>query len=458
MRFDFDKGQKHRSGLFLEPAQAEEVNAQRAELLEAIKEGSQSSFKGSKPHIGPLSPGCTLCGEGLWSCLFLNRVCNANCFFCPGNEAPIEAPAYADRIVFDSAERYLAYVKKLGFRGVSFSGGEPFLTFDRLLAYLTAIRSNLPEDTYIWAYTNGAPAKPEYLREIVDAGLNELRFNIVDANYETDVIARAIDIVPCVTVEIPAIPEDEERLWEVLPKLKEMGVAHLNLHQLMVTGDNAQNLVKRGYTFLPSSSPVVVESELSALRTLRFALEQGIGLAINYCSMVYKDRWQRNEDLLGGALIKRPCEVQTEWGFIRSLWLEVPDGATQTVAAQLEEQGVNRDLWVFDEEMGRLFFHPSVIEHITFPRARFFVTYDKTVLGERPDTSLERETPGYFDLELSPDQTVGIRRIPLCPPYPISRDDVLQLASDETPESLDGLENIHSGLFDFSVLQWLAPT
>ena len=456
MRFDFGKDQWHSSGQFLELGQVEEVTALRGKLLDDLQGEVEFSCKGSKPHIGPLSPGCSLCGQGLWSCLFLNRVCNANCFFCPGNEAPIEAPAYADRIVFDTPEKYSAYVVKLGFRGVSFSGGEPFLTFDRLMAYLRAI-GDLDTDIYMWAYTNGAPATKDRLTEVVKAGLDELRYNIADTNYELDVIARAIDVVPRVTVEIPAIPEDEEQLWKVLPKLKEMGVDHLHLHQLMVTGDNAVNLIKRGYTFIPLTTPAVVESELSALKTLRFALDEGIDLPINYCSMVYKDRWQRNEDLLGGALAKTPCEVQTEWGFIRSLWLETPNNSVSSAASQLEEQGVKRDLWELDEDAGRLFFHPSIIDHIDLPDPRFFVSYHKTVMGEQAETSAERKTPGYLDLELSSSHTVGVRRFPLCPPYPVSRDVVVQLARDETPESLDGLENIHTGLFDFSDLQLLNP-
>ena len=33
---------------------------------------------GSKPYVGALSPGCRLCVEGRWSCLFVNTRCNAN--------------------------------------------------------------------------------------------------------------------------------------------------------------------------------------------------------------------------------------------------------------------------------------------------------------------------------------------------------------------------------------------
>ena len=84
------------------------------------------------------------------------------------------------------------------------------------------------------------------------AGIDELRFNIADDDYDLGPVRDAKWIIPRVTIEIPAIPEDEDRLRRILPDMAALGLDHLNLHQLMVTGGNAPQLAARGYTFLRS--------------------------------------------------------------------------------------------------------------------------------------------------------------------------------------------------------------
>lgn len=59
----------------------------REDLLKAIFEhhckGPGWQFAGTKPYVHEISPGCDLCGNGDWSCLFINGICNAQCFYCP---------------------------------------------------------------------------------------------------------------------------------------------------------------------------------------------------------------------------------------------------------------------------------------------------------------------------------------------------------------------------------------
>ena len=43
-------------------------------------------FKKTKPYYKSISPGCQICGEGKWSCLFITNKCNANCFYCPTSQ------------------------------------------------------------------------------------------------------------------------------------------------------------------------------------------------------------------------------------------------------------------------------------------------------------------------------------------------------------------------------------
>ena len=94
----------------LDASEIEEAHGRRDALLRDLGDRIAHAFGGSKPHSVTLSPGCELCGQGSWSCLFLHGVCNASCFFCPGDMVHRDAPPNAERISFYSTGDYLAYV------------------------------------------------------------------------------------------------------------------------------------------------------------------------------------------------------------------------------------------------------------------------------------------------------------------------------------------------------------
>ena len=97
-----------------------------------------------------------------------------------------------------------------------------------------------------------------------------------------------------VAVEIPAIPEDYETVRKLLPDMQKIGVRHLNLHQLYASEHNYRELARRGYTIAPSveHGPVVFESEMTALKLVRQVAEGSMDFSANYCSRIYKARYQ----------------------------------------------------------------------------------------------------------------------------------------------------------------------
>lgn len=114
---------------------------------------------------------------------------------------------------------------------MSISGGEPFLTFERSLAYIKAVRERMGEGIHIWLYTNGTRATRNKLRQLAAAGLNEIRFDIGAINYTLKKPAMAQGI-------IPAVPEEIERLKKLLVPMTAAGISHLDLHQLRLTPHN----------------------------------------------------------------------------------------------------------------------------------------------------------------------------------------------------------------------------
>jgi len=274
-------------------------------------------FKGTKPYYKQISDGCKLCGLGQWSCLFITGKCNASCFYCPASQQEDHAPT-TQNLTFEHAAAYVEYINHFGFKGVSFSGGEPLLKFDRTLEYLKQVRKKCKPETYIWMYTNGILGDTQKFRKLAAAGINEVRFDIGATAFRLDKIAAAKGIIPVITIEIPAVPEELEKLKKLLPEMVKAGVSNLNLHQLRLTSHNVKQLSKHKYTYIHAEQPIVLESELAALELINFAREHSIDIGINYCSFHFKNRFQkagfRNRV---ASTLSLPNDVITANGYIR---------------------------------------------------------------------------------------------------------------------------------------------
>jgi uncharacterized protein len=304
---------------FPAPARAAAAHAERGELLAWLREHAELGCSDTKVDCRGLSPGCRTCAAGGWSCLFINGRCNASCFYCPAPQDETGDPL-TNGIPFATPDDYAEYVASFGFTGASISGGEPLLTLDRTLAYLTAVRRRCGDAVHLWLYTNGTLLTREIAGELRAAGLGEIRFDIGATNYDLSRLRLAVDVIPTVTVEIPAVPEDEERLRDRLGEMAAAGVRHLNLHQLRLTPHNFRHLAGRAYTFVHGEHVTVLESELAALRLVRHALEQGIDLPVNYCSFPYKRRFQHAAARRRGIpFVRADHEAVTEAGYLRAI-------------------------------------------------------------------------------------------------------------------------------------------
>ena len=276
------------------------------------------SCLGTKIHHGPLSPGCQQCTGLAWSCLFISGRCNGRCFYCPAPQN-MDDPPMSGSVPFHRAQDYADYVRFFGFGGASVSGGEPFLDFDKSLAFVQALRRTCDPALHIWLYTNGILVTQDKLQKLAAAGLNEIRFDIGATDYDLKFACQAAGIVATVTVEIPAVPEEAGRLEALLPELTAAGVSHLNLHQLRLTPHNARHLLERDYTYIHGPKVTVLESELCALGLVGHAAERKLDLAVNYCSFVYKHRFQAAASRKRfGALLLENGELLTENGYIRT--------------------------------------------------------------------------------------------------------------------------------------------
>ena len=433
----------------------------RQQTLQSLLSASTIGCSGTKLDMNNLSPGCRICVEGGWSCLFINGRCNCQCFYCPTSQQEIGQPT-TNSIEFRHAEDYVHYLQRFGFRGASFSGGEPLLTFDRTLLYLKTIKAHMPSDFHTWLYTNGALLTDRMVDQLAEAGLDEIRFDIGATNYQLTALNRVGRAIPVVTVEIPAVPEETERLKALLPQLVDSGVRHLNLHQLRLTPYNYPHMIQRDYRYLHGEKVTVLDSELAALELLDHAQRANIALPINYCSFVYKHRFQAQAARLrNGQFMVKSYECLTENGYIRTLTLVGEGTRLLQLCRRFEEQGCDPTQWCFVEARGRLHVHPclwplvdsdglEVVVAYAFARQLPQVTYrnpfTRIELSSRQALVLERSRAGA-EIVLTPEQAeFFVQHILLSRG---GRDDETGALEDDFWSHLAAFETIEQGLQDY---------
>ena len=399
---------------WITPEAAEEMTRRRRELLDILSSNAATAFGNTKPFTGSLSPGCRLCGGGEWSCLFINNICNARCFYCPSRQQQVDEPG-TSTLIFEHAKDYVDYLEYFGFKGASISGGEPFMTFERTLAFASQIKKRFGERIYLWLYTNGILAADDKLRRLRDAGLDEIRFNIGAVGYSLDRVSKAVGVIPHVTIEVPAVPERVDELISLLPEMKERGVDFLNLHQIRCTAFNYPNLVSRGYTFVHGPATGVAESEIAALTVLAHAAERGIGPAVNYCSLIYRQRYQaRAARHRWAERLKKGHEDITETGMIRSLSC----AADPSVLDGLETSFAAEGAGLYQRKNGRLYFGRALMAPVLaagaglrvsyylpsiHPSVTYRNPYQEVRLNRKKTVVLERAS-AVADLDLGPDE------------------------------------------------------
>lgn len=273
-----------------------------------IEEGGESI------QLGELSAGCRACKAGTWDCLFLTMSCNLSCAFCL-TPCHLEGGASLSALG-DDLQSVVEVSCRLGAVGVGLSGGEPLLVPNLLLECLSGFRRRQP-DLYLWLYTNGLLLTEDAISGLANAGLQELRFNMAATGYHhtqvTKLLRHAVRLLPVVTVEVPAIPEDRELLLQALPLWSQLGVSHLNLHDLIYQAGTPSETLPgaRRHCRMPDGHSCEVNPESAELvdEVFRRVEADKLGLAVNYCSLGSKIRQLRGRRRMLAPITLKPWEV-----------------------------------------------------------------------------------------------------------------------------------------------------
>ena len=127
--------------------------------------------------------------------------------------------------------------------GTGITGGDPMLDFDKTLEAVIALKEAFGPEHHIHCYTS-IPIKPEQATALGDAGLDEIRFHLLDGTVGKylAVMQACVDAGIEVGVELPCEPDKEQQLFALINQLHDSPVSFLNLNELEITVGNQDNM------------------------------------------------------------------------------------------------------------------------------------------------------------------------------------------------------------------------
>ncbi|MEM0293319.1 MAG: radical SAM protein [Saccharolobus sp.] len=266
-------------------------------------------------YNGKLPRGCELCRLGSKLVLFISGECDDNCFYCPVSEERFGK----DRIFANETEIndlveviYEAYRMKA--LGAGITGGDPILKIDRVVEIIRVLKDEFGSDFHIHLYTTGRYVNDDVMRELVNAGLDEIRFHPIKEEYLKAVkIATKYDID--IGLEIPSIPGSEEKIMRLIKWAEENKLKFINLNELELNSRNYLNLNSKG--FYVSHGLTGVKGSFETAYNVLKQYENNTQVTVHYCSSIYKDIVETRTRFF--RIIKyssKPYEEQTEEGTI----------------------------------------------------------------------------------------------------------------------------------------------
>lgn len=259
------------------------------------------------------SEGCRLCMKGSKLVLFVTGLCRRRCYYCPISEKRGgKDKSWANEAAVNSSEDIIREAERMRALGAGVTGGDPAMRLDRVIEYIGLLKGYF-DPFHVHMYT-AEPLDEGSLRRLKDAGLDELRFHLLEPAIWVS-IEKAISLGIETGIEIPALPGHDERIIGIAKRLNDAGGRFLNLNELEFSETNAGEFKKVGHKLKSDLSYAAYGSEETAKNVQR-SLE-GLGLMVHYCSSGFKDGVQLKMRLTRTAKnVKRDFEEVSDDGLL----------------------------------------------------------------------------------------------------------------------------------------------
>lgn len=206
-------------------------------------------------HYGQISSGCRRCYTGeQGSGIQIGNKCMCNCPYCyypvfrnemPTNQINEMLSNWffnSQQVEFDPNYRPTIFAYQ--------SAGETLMYLDELEKFNVCIdeiarKTNM--NHYKFLYTNGILANEDNLKRCQEMGIHEFRFHLSASNFSEQVyknMEMAAKMGFICTVEEPSWQLHREQLFEMLPRMEEIGCKHLDMIEVQISPDNRDAIMK----------------------------------------------------------------------------------------------------------------------------------------------------------------------------------------------------------------------
>ncbi|MHA1771099.1 MAG: radical SAM protein [Candidatus Thorarchaeota archaeon] len=246
--------------------------------------------------LGELPEGCALCTRGSKMVLFVTGLCSASCFYCPLSEEKANKDVvFADETPVFRDEDIIAEALAIGAEGAGISGGDPLCKLDRTLHSIRLLKDHFGFNFHIHLYTSQSNASASVMKQLHEAGLDEIRFHPQSNDWSG--IGAARDIGLHVGLEIPVLPDRVEHIKKTILRAQDMKLSFVNLNELESSETNFDNLRKHGYRLRTLSSASILGSAEAAEEILRWGATTLDTISLHFCSASFKDAIQMRNRL-----------------------------------------------------------------------------------------------------------------------------------------------------------------
>jgi pyruvate formate-lyase activating enzyme-like uncharacterized protein len=251
-------------------------------------------MKGRTYYVGKeekFPPGCISClfGDGLGG-IRKTHTCNLTCEFCYYHDSldsvdPIPQDMWdiGDELYEpEDIDLLLSIHKKPS--GIAYVYLEPFMEIEK---YYPIVKKFAKAGVHQHMYTNGTLCTEENLKELANAGLDEIRFNL-NASDTSDQVIEAMRIArkyfKWVGIETPMTPKFYDDFMAKKDEILSIGLDFMNCAELHLGTDNLNNYMGENFYTFRNGYLSPLWSRKVTLKFMETAIKENWDMLIHDCS------------------------------------------------------------------------------------------------------------------------------------------------------------------------------
>src|SRR3989344_5901823 len=130
-------------------------------------------------NLHTLPDGCRFCVQGEKLVLFVTGLCPRKCYFCPVSDQKYgQDVSFANERRLSGREDIIQEAEAMDAKGAGITGGDPLMKIERTLAYIRQLKEKYGAGFHIHLYTSLNLVTENSLKQLHDAGLDEIRFHL----------------------------------------------------------------------------------------------------------------------------------------------------------------------------------------------------------------------------------------------------------------------------------------